>query len=66
MITVYAASLQVHLAWQDEVIVADVAHGADVAVESPMPARPTKRRLTAPRPDVAAPAYIGASHNFLK
>ncbi|BDA48198.1 probable RHOMBOID-like protein 5 at C-terminar half [Coccomyxa sp. Obi] len=44
----------------DDVTVDEVAHGSDVPMESPMPTRPTKRRLTAPRPDAVAHVYIGA------
>ncbi|KAK9901997.1 hypothetical protein WJX75_000676 [Coccomyxa subellipsoidea] len=48
------------LAPRDEAPNADVASGDDVPMESPMPARPTKRRLTAPRPDAAAHVNIEA------
>lgn len=51
------------VAWQDEAPNADVARGDDVPIESPMPARPTKRRLTAPRPDAAAHVNVGATRN---
>ena len=53
--------MQMCVAWQDEAPNADVARGDDVPIESPMPARPTKRRLTAPRPDAAAHVNIGAT-----